>query len=53
MQDCEVGHLSTVREEQDFTRVMSNYEQDKKHLGWTIEGTCSDHTLEVVIFDIA
>merc|ERR1719183_84198 len=24
----EVGHLSTVREEQDFTRVMSNYEQD-------------------------
>lgn len=24
----QVGHLSTVREEQDFTRVMSNYEQD-------------------------
>lgn len=25
---AEVGHLSTVREEQDFTRVMCNYEQD-------------------------
>lgn len=25
---AEVGHLSTVREEQDFTRVLSNYEQD-------------------------
>jgi len=24
----QVGHLSTVREEADFTRVMSNYEQD-------------------------
>merc|ERR1740129_2444726 len=26
--NVEVGHLSTVREEQDFTRVMSNYEQE-------------------------
>lgn len=25
---AEVGHLSTVQEEQDLTRVMSNYEQD-------------------------
>jgi len=26
--NVEVGHLSMVREEQDFTRVMSNYEQE-------------------------
>jgi len=25
---AEIGHLSTVQEEQDLTRVMSNYEQD-------------------------
>merc|ERR1712216_793437 len=29
---AELGHLSTVREEQDFTRVMSNYEQDLQRM---------------------